>query len=203
LRNFFLQVVDHVTNRASQREELSYRSYEIHKHKPEGNELHEMIPETYNGYRAEPPVKTYVLVGYYKNERQYKWICDKGLYNIRLDAAAGPEKINPALTGARYLLLHGQGTLQTGDLWLMTGDSPVIMSKKDLVAGGYPTRPSQEFYLVYHVKKIKQGQFPDGKWDIRQFPGYRSGHLSSRPFTVTLSEMMGALRVVYDEIFKQ
>lgn len=201
LRNFFLQVVDHVTNRASQREELSYHSYEIHKHKPKGNELHEMIPETHNGFRAKPPIKTSVLVGYYKNERQYKWICDKGLYNIRLDAA-GPEKINPALTGARYLLLHGQGTLQTGDLWLIIGNSPIIMSKKYLVAGGYPTRPSQEFYLVYHVEKIEQGQFPDGKWDIRQFPGYRGGHLSSRPFTVTLSEMMGALRVVDDEILK-
>ncbi|RUM36181.1 MAG: hypothetical protein DSY50_03015 [Desulfobulbus sp.] len=193
LRNFILEVVDHVANRASQREELSFYAYAIHKEKPKGTELHEMIPEMRNGFRAEPPVQTTVLVGYYKSEQQYEWICDKGLYNIRLDSAAGPETINSAVTGARYLLLHGKGKLETGDLWIITGESPAIMDRKALLAEGYPTRPGQEFYMVYQVKQVEQGQFADGKWNIRKFPGYATGRSSARPFTITLSDMMKAL----------
>lgn len=190
LRDFILEVVSHYADRASQREELSYRAYEIHKENLGGNELHEMLPEMINGYRAAPPVTTTVLVGYCKSEQQYDWICDKGLYNIRIDNKGGPEKISSAVTGARYLLLHRKGELESGDLWLIAGDAPVIMSKKALLAEGYPTDPSQEYYLVYQVKKVEGEQFANGKWDIRKFSGYKSGHSTARPFSVTLSQMM-------------
>ena len=194
LRDFILEVVTHFADRASQREELSYHAYEVHKEKPGGNELHEMLPEMINGYRAAPPAAVTVLVGYCKNEQQYEWICDRKLYNIRIDSKGGPEKISPAVTGAGYLLLHRKGELESGDLWRIAGDSPVMMSRKTLLASGYPTDPGQEYYLVYQVKKADDEQFANRKWDIRKFPGYKSGHSSARPFSVALSQMMGAVR---------
>jgi len=148
-----------------------------------------MLPVMINGYRTSPPVITTVLVGYCKSEEQYGWICDKELYNIRMDNKGGPEKISSAVTDARYLLLHRKAELESGALWLIPGDSPVAMSKKDLLASGYP---SQELYLVYHIKKIGDGQFANGKWDIRKLPGYKTGRSSPRPFSVTLLQMLRA-----------
>ena len=193
LRVFILEVVSHFADRASQREELSYRAYEVHKEEPGANELHEMLPEMINGYRAAPPATTTVLVGYCKSEQQHAWICEKGLYNIRIDNKSGPEKISSAVTGARYLLMHKPGELESDDLWLITGDSPVMMSKKILLTEGYPTNPSQEHYLVYQLKKIEEGQFANCKWDVRKFSGYKSGRSAARPFAVTLSHMMEAV----------
>jgi predicted component of viral defense system (DUF524 family) len=195
LRNFIKDVVSHFADRASQREELSYRSYKVHKKRPNGNELHEMLPEMFNGFRTEPPGTTTILVGYCKNERHYEWICTEGLYNIRIDDKGGPKKINPAVTGARYLLLHRQGELESNDLWYITGDSPVMMNRKTLLAKGYPNLPSQEYYMVYQVRKAEQDQFAHGKWDIRKLPGYKTGRTSARPFSVTLFEMMQAVIV--------
>ena len=192
LRDFILEVVSHFADRASQREELSYRAYEVHKEKPGGNELHEILPEMINGYRAAPPVTTTVLVGYCKSEQQYGWICDKGLYNIRIDNQGGPEKMSSAITGARYLLLHRKGELESDELWRITSDSPVVTSKKALLAKGYPPVPSQEQYLVFQVKKVENEQFANGKWDIRKFPNYKSGRSSARPFSVTLAQMVRA-----------
>lgn len=200
LRDFILKVISHFADRASQREALSYQAYKVHKEKPRGNELHEMLPEMIDGYRVKPPVMTMVLVGYCKTKQQHDWICKTGLYNIRIDSKGGPEKINSAVTGACYLLLHGEGELQSNDMWLITSESPVIMNRKNLLDRGYPSRPSRETYLVYRVRKVKQEHFAHKKWDIRKLPGYKIGHSSARPFTVTLSEMTQALVSGYEKM---
>ncbi len=50
----------------------------------------------------------------------------------------------------------------------------------------------KEQYLVFQVKKVEDKQFANAKWDIRKFPGYKSGRSSARPFPVTLSQMIRA-----------
>ena len=46
------------------------------------------------------------------------------------------------------------------------------------------------FYLVFDVEKIGDAVLADIEWDIRTLEKYRPGRDSSKPFAVTLAELM-------------
>ena len=72
LESFLREVLDHFLNRASQRENISNKTYQIIKGGI-GDALHEAIPEYINGEKLIPD-ETYVLVGYCRSPEQYRWI---------------------------------------------------------------------------------------------------------------------------------
>ena len=191
--DFIRNVVDHFCNRASQRETISYHEYKVHgESDPEVREmqaLYDSLPEKIAGHRLNPPQKDMtVLVGYY-NKKQCDWIEKSGLYNIRIDKTNGLEKYSEAEMKAQYLLLRGAAEQETGNLWKITGETPTLMSKQDLIDKGYPTTPSQDYYLVFAITSINNNEI----WDVRKLPGYKTGHASARPFSVAFSEMKQAL----------
>ena len=189
IRTFILEIVDHFSDRASRREELSFHTYEINQNSRERGSVHELMPEQHYGYRVHPPRETTVLIGYYNND-QYAWIKNNRLYNIRIDKSGGLKRYGPAETGARYLLLHGKDGLVSGDLWQISGENPVLMSKDELIRRKYPGKPSREYYLVYTISPVSDSDFAGQKWDIRKLKGYSGGRGSARPFAVTLQELM-------------
>jgi hypothetical protein len=194
IRSFILEVVDHVSNRASQREQLTYSTYNIHKDKPnEKYKVNESIPEfNLEGTRSTPPSEATVLVGFYKDERQYKWIEDKGLYNIRLDTK-GLKTFGMKEAGAKYLLLRTSSQFEIGDIWRVVGKDPEIMSKQGLLGKGYPSEPSCANYLVYKIEKAKEVDFNNAIWDVTKLSGYASDRANAaRPFAVTLTELFQA-----------
>jgi len=194
VQSFILEVVEHVSNRASQREQLTYRVYNIHKDKPdERYKVNESIPEfNSEGVRSTPPSEVTVLVGFYKNEKQYKWMKDKGLYNIRLDAK-GLKTFGAKESEAKYLLLRASNQFEIGDIWRVVGKDPEIINKQDLLEKGYPSEPSCANYLVYKIEKAKEGDFNNAIWDVRKLPGYASDRANTaRPFAVTLTELIQA-----------
>ncbi|MDB3972037.1 DUF2357 domain-containing protein [Candidatus Thioglobus sp.] len=194
VQSFILEVVDHVSNRASQREQLTYRAYNVHKNKPDENyKVNESIPEfNSKGTRSTPPSEATVLVGFYKDKKQYKWIEGKGLYNIRLDAK-GLKTFGVKEAGAKYLLLRSSGQFEIGDIWRIVGTDPEIMSKQDLLGEGYPSEPSCANYLVYKIEKAKEGDFNNAIWSIKKLSGYASDRANAaRPFAVTLTELFQA-----------
>jgi hypothetical protein len=193
LEKFIGEIVEHFSNRASQREQLSYYAYGIHNNSAQV--LKEAMPEylSKGKIRIKPPMDATVLVGYY-NEDQYEWIKDKQLYNIRIDPEDGLVDYGADITGAKYLLLHGKGELETSKIWEIVGTAPKLMSKSDLFTQkNYPRAPSSDNYLVYELESIENDLFEEKKWDIRRLPKYISGRQSSRPFAVTLVELFRAL----------
>ncbi len=189
IKLFILEILDHYTNRASQREELSYYTYDINKDKRDRRAVHEAMPEQYHGVRINSPQDTNVLVGYY-NQKQYQWIQTQHLYNIRVDKNGGLMKYGSAELEADYLLLHGKNALITGDLWKITSKEAVLMSKQDLMNKNYPSKPSKDFYFVYEIEPVSHSDFSNQQWDIRQLKGYRGGRNSARPFAVTLQALL-------------
>jgi hypothetical protein len=187
LRKFIVEVVQNLTNRASQREELSFYTYDVNRDEPSPSGVFDMLPEKYGATRTEPLNRTTVLVGYYRPE-QYDWIRGNGLYNIRVDKKGGLEKYGTAETGASYLL-HGSGGLVSGDLWEITSPSPVLMSRDELIAGNYPGTPSRESYLVYKVKPVNVNEFDGCSWDIRSLRK-TAGYGYTVPFAVSMLEFM-------------
>jgi len=166
----------------------------IHK-KAKADDVYEMMPEYASSaekVRAEPPGDVSVLVAYYKDEQQYQWIEDKQLYNIRVGSTGF--KYGSADIGARYLLLHGKGELETSRLWEIVGESPVIISKADLKhEKECPGKPGSDFYLVYKLRSVENNYFGDKKWDIRKLKAYSTGHASAAPFAVSLTELSKAI----------
>jgi len=192
--HFIREVAEHFSNRASQREQLTYHQYAIHK-ELNTTKVQEIMPEylaSATKVRAQPPAEASVLVGFY-NDDQYDWIKTNGLYNIRLDSK-GLKMFGIKESGARYLLLRRQGQLETGDIWQITGKAPELISQADLVnTKGYPRKPSCAYYLLYNISSIDPTVFGNQKWDVSKLSSYSTNRANTaRPFAVTLSELSDA-----------
>ena len=190
LKAFILETVEHFINRASQREKLAFRTFDIYKNPPDSSdELKESLPETYNLNRDLIPDDTFVLVGFYSSIEQYDWISKNQLYNFRMGSSRGSIVLNSSTVSAKYLLLHTSGDLNSGDLWKITSDGPTVFSKEDLIRKGYPS-PSQENYLILEIEKVNSPEFKDVKWIFKDLKNYKSGRQSAIPFTASLTELM-------------
>ena len=70
VQSFILEVVDHVSNRASQREQLTYHTYSIHKNLDANYKVYDLMPEYDRARknRAAPPIETTALIVYCFNQ---------------------------------------------------------------------------------------------------------------------------------------
>lgn len=191
LKKFLNEVLVHFMNRASQREKISLKTYNTYK--DQANNVSEALPEAYGPNRDFIPDETFVLVGYYKKEN-WNWILKKGLYNTRTDSRRGSLRLGPGEAGAKYLLLHSEDETITGKLLKITETGPRVFSKQSLIDKGYPSVPSQDYYLVYKVEEIEEVEFLNREWDITKLNGYIGGRGSSIPFSVTLTDLMKAIK---------
>lgn len=188
LKSFLLHVVEHLKNKASQRERLSFKTYEIHKDNNNW-EFNDALPPTYH-IRGLLPQETHVLIGFCKSQEQHDWITNQGLYNLRTGTVNGSIPFNAQVVGAKYLLLHfhNEGK-NTNKLYQLKGLGPRVFSKADLLKKGYPS-PSHELYLVFDINPELEKEFEHLTWDITQLQNYRSRRESGKPFTVTMEELM-------------
>lgn len=190
LKLFILEVINHFINRASQREKIAYRTYDVYKNKPQKeDEVNEALPEPYGENRNLIPDDTFVLVGFYKKEN-LDWIIKSSLYNARADSTRGSLRLGPGEAGAKYLLLHSTGETKTGRLLKIIETGPRVFSKQTLIEKGYPTEPSQNYYLVYKIHEKIDKELMNQEWDITLLDKYKEGHGSALPFSVTLTELM-------------
>jgi len=190
LQAFINEVVEHLVNRASQRDRMTYHTFRIHEGSPD--HLLEPIPETIAGSeRNRPPAEVSVLIGYIKNDSHYAWIEKNFLYNFRIDSARGSIHLSPEAAGAAYILLHRQGELEASSIWRVKGKGPRIFSRAEMKRRHYPS-PGSQNYLVYEIEKCPAEDFGGTHWDIRNVPGYSAGRSSAIPFAVSLVALMKA-----------
>lgn len=190
LKGFILEIIEHFINRASQREKLAFRTFDIYKQPPESNnEVNEPLPENYNNNRDLIPDDTFVLVGFYKSEEQYAWIKTNKLYNFRMGSDQGSLVLNKETVSSRYLLLHTIGDSDSGKLWRIVSKGPKVFSKDDLIKKGYPL-PSHDNYLIFQIETVNDIEFKNRKWDFRKLNNFLGGRASAYPFTASLTELM-------------
>lgn len=190
LKAFIQEVIEHFINRTSQREKHAFRTYEIYHNPPEkGNELREPLPEAYGVNRGLLPDETFVLVGFYHSEEQYRWIKKNKLYNFRMGSGLGSLVLDKETVTARYLLLHTSGDKDSGELWRIVSKGPKVFSKEDLLKRGY-VNPSQEYYLVIQIEPVAEQEFKDVRWDFRKLVNYSAGRASALPLTASLGELV-------------
>lgn len=190
LKVFILEIIEHFVNRASQREKIAFRTFDIYKNPPESyNVIKEPLPEPFNTNRDLIPDDTFVLVGYYNSKQQYDWIKRSGLYNFRMGSGPGSLILDKETVSSKYLLLHTSGDKDSGDLWKIVSRGPKVYSKDDLISKGYPS-PSQDNYLVIQIEPVTDIEFENVSWDFRNLENYSSGRASAFPFTTSLTELM-------------
>jgi len=189
LKGFLLEIIEHFINRASQREKIAFRTYDIYKNPPAPeDEVREALPEVYGPYRGLLPDSTFVLVGYYKTENHYEWIKKNKVYNFRTGTGAGSLVLDNETVSARYLLLHGGAGSAT--LYRITGKGPKVWSRETMIKKNYPGADPRDYYLVVQIEEVTEPEFVDVSWDVKQLKGYISGRVSAMPFTVSLSELV-------------
>ena len=190
LKAFIIEIIEHFLNRASQREKIAYRTFDIYKNPPESdNVVNESLPEPYNTNRDLIPDDTYVLVGYYNSKEQNNWIQRTGLYNFRMGSGTGSLLLDKHTVSSKYLLLHTLGDTDSGYLWKIVSRGPKVYSKADLVKKGYPA-PSQDYYLVIQIEPVTETEFKNVSWNFRKLSNYSTGNASAYPFTTSLTELM-------------
>jgi predicted component of viral defense system (DUF524 family) len=190
LKAFILEIIEHFINRASQREKIAYRTFDIYKNPPESdNVVKESLPESYNTNRDLIPDDTFVLVGYYNSQEQYDWIQRTGLYNFRMGSGAGSLVLDKETVSSKYLLLHTSGDRDSGDLWKIVSRGPKVYSKDDLVRKGYPS-PSQDNYLIIQIEPVTDSEFENVSWNFKGLSNYSTRRAAAFPFTASMTELM-------------
>lgn len=185
--DFIDKVVGQLLDRTSQQERHSYYTYDIHKDGPkEKYSISDALPEYWGKAkdRTEPLNSIGVLIGYCKDSGHYDWIARNRKYNIRIETVQPA----PMFFGAKYLLLHSKGSLKTSEIWRIVGSRPKILSKAEMLLLDY--KNPRDFYLVYSIEKVPEGDFQGLVWDISKLDGYSEGHQSARPFAASLAELM-------------
>lgn len=192
LKAFLLEVAEHVSNRASQREQQTYHIYRIHKEDPP-DAVKETMPEAEDQFRSKPPKEVFVIHGWHNGDSHLNWIASKGLYNFRTEKQRGSLRLHHSVAGASYLLLHGEGEYRGGGrLFKIESDGPRVFSKEKLLELGYPGGAGQPYCLVYDVKPL-DGDDPLAvyDWDLKLIDGIDDGHGSPVPKNgIALNEFM-------------
>ena len=188
LKSFILEIMEHFVNRASQRERIAFRTFDIYKN--ELNEVNEALPEPYNENRSLLPNQTFVLIGYCKSKAHLDWIYKMLFYNFRTDNHRGALKLNHETINAKYLLLHMKGDKSSSRLYKIPKSEYRVTPKATLSRLHYP-EPGQESYLVVKLEPCSDREFESMSWDFRKLNNYRPGIASAIPFTASLSELMG------------
>ena len=191
IERFLHDVLDHMLNRASQRERISYYTYEVYKSEP--SMLCESLPEPYGVNRNLIPEETYVLLGSYKDEKHLQWILKNNIYNARTGTRTGSLRLKKEITGAKYVFLH-KGDTQL--LLRLSDKGPRVMSKEDLEKKPYHNlyTPSRLYYVVFDLNSNEiENEFKDVKWDISQMIKdgiIGEGHLGAEPEGISLATLM-------------
>ncbi len=191
IEHFLHDILEHMLNRASQRERMSYHTYEIHKKEP--SVVCEPMPEPYGSDRNLIPEETFVLLGSYKDEKHLQWILKNNIYNARTGTRTGSLRLKKEITGAKYVFLH-KGDTQL--LLRLSDKGPRVMSKEDLEKKPYHNlyTPSRLYYVVFDLNSNEiENEFKDVKWDISQMIKdgiIGEGHLSAEPEGISLATLM-------------
>lgn len=191
LSRFLDEVIDHVCDRTTAREQHSFHRFDIYRAAnkvPATNSG--MLPEKEDeGTRALPPSEHPVLVGWCDGPEHLEWYRKTGLYNLRAGTRRGSVRLDPVMAAARHLLLHTKGGDALPGLWKIKVRGPRIFTANELRQKGYPTTPDSD--VIYAVFDVEPDFFyHDWKWDYSRLSGRKTSRASAEPFTVSLANVL-------------
>jgi len=193
LSHFIDEVVGHVCNRATAREQSSDHRFDVYSASETGigSSVNSPLPERerIGNRRPTPPAEHLVLVGWCDGEQHLEWILRSGLYNFRAGLRHGSIRLDPAVTGAKHLLLHGRGKKAWPGLWRIEKRGPRIFTFQELARHDYPS--SSDPSGIYAVFDVEPDSFyRDWRWNFADLPHKKTGLSSAEPFAVSLADVL-------------
>ena len=191
LQVFLLKIVEHMLDRTSQRERMSY--YINNVYNTPSKSVREEMPEPAGDNRDFLPDETWVVLGYVKNDKQLEWIRKTGLYNFRTGTQNGSIRLSRNLVSSRYLLLHAHG--KSIQFVRLADEGPRVFRRSDLLRMGYPPSDNEEkkkddIYIVYRLEPNNtEPEWVQYHWQISEVTDNK-GNRSAVPEPVKLSDLM-------------
>lgn len=199
LSKFIDLVIDHLLDRASQRENVSHKTHQIYQIKKDDNTiLHEPIPEYLSGIKLIPD-DTFVLVGYATSSERFKWYEENKKYIFRMDEEMGSLELNNEVVNAKYLLLRRSGSNIATDLYEIKSKGPKVYSTNYLDKLNYPaSKKPKDYYLAIEIQKVTATEFENASWYFKELEEYKKIQEIIKnpyskvgmPFTVSLTNLM-------------
>ncbi|MBC7720332.1 MAG: DUF2357 domain-containing protein [Chitinophagaceae bacterium] len=197
LTAFLGEVVAHVADRSSAREQQSFHTYKTYEQPfpgaaEEQRGLYEVVPErAADGKARHTPLReTFVVVGWVKTPAHLDWIKKSGKYNFRMGSKPGALRLSAQVAGACYLLLHGDDGEAVPGLFSIKDPAagPQVCSADDLKKLGYPTAPTQPSYLVYDIEPATD--FADYTCNYGALQGKPASGALGYPFATSLLDIL-------------
>lgn len=191
LQVFLLKIVEHMLDRTSQRERISYYTNNVYN--TPSMIIHERMPEPAGDNRDFLPDETWVVLGYVKNDKHLEWIRKTGLYNFRTGTQNGSIRLSRNLVSSRYILLHSHG--KSIEFVRLADEGPRVFRRSDLLRMGYPPSENEEnkkddIYIVYQLESQQtEPEWAQYRWNISDVTNLK-GNQMAIPLPVKLSELM-------------
>ncbi|PBJ11293.1 DUF2357 domain-containing protein [Flavobacterium sp. ACN6] len=199
LSKFIDLVIEHLLDRASQRENINYKIHNVYQiNKEDINQLHEPIPEYLNGSKLIPD-ETFVLVGYSKTAKRFDWYNENKKYFFRMNDTIGSLQLTNEVVNAKYLLLRRNGQETAFDLYEIKSTGIQVYSKSRIIELNFP-QPNdlKEHYLKVDIEKVTDLEFENVSWNFKKLDEYKKileitknvYTQAGMPFTVSLTKLM-------------
>ena len=191
LQVFLLKIVEHMLDRTSQRERISYYINSVYN--TPSKQVQEQMPEPAGENRDFLPDETWVVMGYVKDDKQLEWIHKTGLYNFRTGTQNGSVRLSRNLVSSRYILLHAHG--KSLEFVRLADEGPRVFRRSDLLRTGYPPSEDEEkkkddIYIVYRLEPERtEPEWAQYKWNISEVSS-KKGNQRAVPEPVKLSDLM-------------
>jgi hypothetical protein len=212
LEKFLDEVLDHLGNRTTARERVSYHIAESYAGKEEPVHYGSLVlperDELSDTRRALPPAEHHVVVAWFQDDAQLQWTINTGLAVVRLGDRRGTWHVPPEFASARHVLLHTHRSRVADGLLALKQRTPgyKVFTASDLIARGYPGAARGDIYAIFEVEAdplCRAWKWDGGKlqsvliaFESRRV--YREvkqlGNLSPLPRVVSLQELLKAMQ---------
>ena len=184
LKRFLKAVINYLLNRTSQYERMSYRIYDIHNNKKDLR-LEIMMRNS----RAIPPQDTYVLIGSYEDEDEYKKIEDKRIYYIPIKKDNSEIKLNPSIGDVSYIIFYEKNKVFSRNIWRIKKEGLNIWSHDKLIKQEYNVSHESD-YIVFELEEEMSKSFNEIKWNIDDIKTKNDEWYKDYPFVISLADLM-------------
>jgi hypothetical protein len=211
LRDFLDLVIEHLSNRTTARERLSFHaaeSYTLREDPVAYGRLNlgerDVVSDT---SRALPPAEHQVLVAWHKTKAHRDWFLNlkQPLAVVRLGQRKGSFRVPPELASVRHVVFRSDDDFVEPGLFQLRIQGFKVFTSEELASRGYPG-PKGEIYGVFEVER--DSAYAEQEWDgpilqkvLKDYESRRTyrqieslGRTSAFPRVISLKELLRAMK---------
>jgi PD-(D/E)XK nuclease superfamily len=140
LQSFLDAALEHLCNRATQREQRAYHVFDAKRvAETQPPVVRRALRETDDdGYRAEPPYEHLIVTTWYERADELTWMLKQGFAVLRLGQRRGALPIVKKLSAASHMLFRSHVPETQSGLFSILDESGQVLTRREMIGLGYP-----------------------------------------------------------------